>query len=205
MRHPAPPRPPPLSGGSPAPGPPRAPARPPPGTWGRAVRRLPVRRASTPREAAPGRALAAASAPAARCPRHGAVASPAPARRRLQAPVPAAPPRHAPPLCPPPQAGPLAQGAPPGSPPPAPPRAGTQPPDGGARLAARGVGGGTALGAGAPTSCPTATAPAGKLRPGRGCAEVQGHPGGRSARESTPRVTGPGRASGPAHWGRAEV
>ena len=128
MRHPAPPRPPPLSGASPAPGPPRAPARPPPGTWGRAVRRLPVRRASTPREAAPGRALAAASAPAARCPRHGAVASPAPARRRLQAPVPAAPPRHAPPLCPPPQAGPLAQGAPPGSPAPGPtPRGDTAP------------------------------------------------------------------------------
>ena len=95
-------------GGSPAPEPPRAPARrlaPGAAALRLPVRRLPVRGASAPREAAPGRALAAASAPAARCPRRGAVASPAHARRRLPATVPAAPPRHAPPLRPPPRPG----------------------------------------------------------------------------------------------------
>lgn len=147
-----------------------APVCPPaPGTWA-AVRRLPVRRASAPSEAAPGRALAAASAPAALSPRRGAAASPAHARHRLSAPVPAAPPAAR--AAPRPQPRPAARAA----------RAGGRPGSPAPPLASR--------------PWPPAPAPGPRLRPGPPAAA----PGGTHPRAAASDWLPSGRGLGRPHW-----
>lgn len=206
---------------------PRAPVRP------RApclVRRLSVRGASAPREAAPDPELAAASAPAARRPSRGAAASPAHAGRRLPLLCQPHPRGTRRPSASQPRGAARAAGpeAPPGGPPPTPtpprtsrpapgppsrgPRRDT-PPDGGVRLAAHEAGRRRCLRL--PPSAPGGCT-GGETEAREGLLRSRG---GRVRRhEGTPCAAEPRRASGPGHgkglksrrwwapgWGRVGV